>query len=212
MTNIKRKTRLAVIGLGVTALLLLGNDGVRAADHNEAPGTMIDVDNAADISDVYAWHTDNGTLVTVLNFAGLAEAGAPPTYDLDVLYGIHIDNNGDNAADIDIWCRFGTNMAMDAWGVQCLNIPGAAGPVEGPVESTIDGGNGVMVFAGGREDPFFFDLDGYKATLMSGSVMFNSANDTFAGLNVTSIVIEMDAAMAAGDGTTLQVWATSGRK
>lgn len=209
MTKLKRYTRRATIGLGAAALLLLSHDGVRAADHAEAPGTQ--ADNAADISDVYAWHTENDTLVAVINFAGLAAAGDPATYDLDVLYGIHIDNNADNTPDIDIWCRFGTNMAQDEWGVQCLNVPGADAAVEGPVETNIDGGNGVMLYAGSRDDPFFFDLDGYQATLMTETVMFNAENDFFAGRNVTSIVIEMDAAAAAGGGTTLQLWGTTGR-
>jgi hypothetical protein len=209
MTKFKRYSRLTVAGLATAGALLLTQDGVRAADHNEAPGTM--ADNAADISDVYAWHTEDGTLVAVLNFAGLAEGGSPPTFDQGVLYGIHIDNNADNMPDIDIWCRFGTNMAGDETGVQCLNVPGADGPVEGPVETNIDGGNGVQVYAGGRDDPFFFDLEGYQMTLMSGTLMFDSTRNFFAGLNVTSIVIEMDAAAAAGGGTTLQLWGTTGR-
>lgn len=211
MTNTKRYTRLAVVGLGAASLLMLTHDGVHAADHNEAPGTM--ADNAADLADFYMWHNDEGKLVVAMTFAGLAEAGADPTYDLDVLYGFHIDNNADNVSDIDIWCRFGTNGAMDEWGVQCLNVPGSAGPVEGPVDTNIDGGGGIMVYAGPREDPFFFDLDGFNATLTEGMLLFSPDNDTFAGLNVTSIVVEMDAAMAVGDGSTaLQAWITTGRK
>jgi hypothetical protein len=210
MTNTKRYTRLAVIGLGAASLLLLTHDGVQAADHNEAPGTT--ADNAADLADFYLWHNDEGKLVAVMTFAGLAEAGTPPTYDVDALYGFHIDNNDDNVADIDIWCRFGTNMAMDEWGVQCLNVPGSAGPVEGPVETNIDGGGGIMVYAGGREDPFFFDLEGFQMSLMNMDLLFDNTRDFFAGLNVTAIVIEMDAATAAGDGTELKAWITSGRK
>jgi hypothetical protein len=210
MTNTKRYTRLAVIGLGAASLLLLTHDGVQAADHAEAPGTM--ADNAADLADFYLWHNDQGKLVAVMTFAGLAEAGAPPTYDVDVLYGFHIDNNDDDVADIDIWCRFGTNMAMDEWGVQCLNVPGSAGPVEGPVETNIDGGGGTMVYAGGREDPFFFDLEGFQMSLMMMDLLFDPTRDFFAGRNVTAIVVEMDAAMAAGEGTELKAWTTTGRK
>jgi hypothetical protein len=210
MTNTKRYTRLAVVGLGAASLLMLTHDGVQAADHTEAPGTI--ADPPADLADFYMWHNDDGKLVAVMTFAGKAEAGTPPTYDVDALYGFHIDNDGDNVADIDIWCRFGTNMAMDEWGVQCLNVPGSAGPIEGLVDTTIDDGAGNMVYAGSREDPFFFDLDGFQSTLMSGMLDFNSENDTFAGLNVTAIVVEMDAAMAVGDDMTLQAWITTGRK
>jgi hypothetical protein len=202
--------RLTAALLGTVALTVaLATSGVFAADHAEAPGTMADL--AADITDVYAWHTENGTIVAVVDFAGLQEAGSTGTYDADVLYGLHIDNDGDNEPDIDVWVRFGQNGAGE-WGVQALNVPGSDVPLEGPVDTVIDGGNGVQLYAGPRDDPFFFDLDGYKATLMSGTLMFDNTNDTFAGTNVTAIVIEMDADAAAGGGDGLQLWATTGRK
>jgi hypothetical protein len=205
--NVKRLTAAL---LGTAALTVaLATSGVFAADHVEAPGTM--ADPAGDITDVYAWHTENGTIVAVLDFAGLQEAGSTGTYDADVLYGIHIDNDGDNEPNIDVWVRFGQNGAGE-WGVQAVNVPGSDVPLEGAVATVIDGGNGVQLFAGPRDDPFFFDLDGYQATLMSGTLMFDNTNDTFAGTNVTSIVVEMDAAAAAGGSDTLQVWATTGRK
>lgn len=209
MNKKKKYLRLAVAGLGAASMLLLTNDGVQAADHNEAPGTM--ADPAADIGDYYGWHTEGGTFVAAMTFACLTEGGSPATYDPEVLYGFHIDNDGDDMSDIDIWCRFGTNMAMDEWGVQCLNVPGAAGPVEGAVDTNIDSGDGVMLFGGPREDPFFFDFDGFLATLMSGDLSFDSANDSFAGTNCTTIVLEMDAAAAAGGATTFQTWATTAR-
>lgn len=205
--NRKRLTAALLCTAAVT--VALATSGVFAADHAEAPGTMADL--AADITDVYAWHTENGTLVAVVDFAGLQEAGSTGTYDADVLYTIHIDNDGDNEPDIDVLVRFGQNGAGE-WGVQALNVPGSDVPVEGPVGTVIDGGNGVQLFAGPRDDPFFFDLDGYQATLMSGTLMFDSANDTFAGTNVTAIVLEMDAAAASGGSDTIQVWATTGRK
>jgi len=202
--------KLAVFGLGA-ATLLLANDGVYAADHAEAPGAA--ADPAADIADFYAWHTDNDTVVVALTFAGLASPGDPATYDTEVLYGFHIDNNLDNASDIDIWCRFGTNMAGDTWGVQCMNVPGAGAALEGEVETEIVDmdDDAVKIWAGPREDPFFFDLSGYQETLMTGDIAFDSDNDDFAGTNVTAIVIEMDAATAAAEGTELQTWATTAR-
>ncbi len=204
-----RKTRLIALTLGVGGVLALGTSGVFAADHAEAPGTQ--ADSAADISDFYAWHTADDKVVAVIDFAGLAAAGDPATYDADVLYGIHIDNDDDNEPDLDVWVRFGQNGAGE-WGVQVVDLPGADAVVEGPVDTNLDAGNGLQVYAGPREDPFFFDLDGYLATTMSGTLMFDSTNDTFAGLNVTSIVVEMDAATAGGGNDQFQMWATTGRK
>lgn len=206
-------------GLAAASVLLLGNHRVLAADHAEAPGTMSD--GPSDIADIYAWHTPEGTLVAALTFAGLTEAGVEPTYDADVLYGIHIDNNGDHVADIDIWARFGQNEAGE-WGVQVINLPGADMPADpnicgtapghcGPINTVIDTGAGTQVFAGAREDPFFFDLAGYLETLDTGMLSFNPDNDSFAGLNVTALVLEMDAATAAAGSDNIQLWATTSR-
>ena len=207
--NRKTLTRvsLTVFCLG---LLAVSTDGVQAADHNEAPGTM--ADPAADIADLYAWHTDD-SLVAIVTFAGLTAGGEPATYDADVKYTVHIDHDGDNVADIDIECCFGES-ASGAWYVNCENVPGAdnGGRVWGPVDTNIDGGGGAMVYAGPREDPFFFDFDGFVDTLATGDVSFNPANDTFAGTNVTAIVIEMDRDAASNSTGTLQTWATTARR
>lgn len=221
MIKPKKFTKLG-LGVGLTAATILGalfGGHVFAADHAEAPGTMADA--AADITDFYVWNTDADTIVAVVNFAGLAEAGSDPVYDPDVLYGIHIDNNGDNEPDIDIWARFGQNMAGD-WGLQVVNLPGADAAPDpdicgtatghcGPVDTEIDTGAGTRIWAGPREDPFFFDLDGFLETLDTQTVSFDSMNDSFAALNVTSIVVEMDAATAAGGADSIQLWATTSR-
>ncbi|MCA9699164.1 MAG: DUF4331 family protein, partial [Myxococcales bacterium] len=80
------------------------------------------------------------------------------------------------------------------------------------VDTNIDGGGGAMVYAGPREDPFFFDFDGFLATLDTGTVSFNPDNDSFAGTNVTSIVVEVDLAGVSGGSTNLSIWATAARK
>lgn len=193
--------------------LLAAVPPARAADHVEAPGTA--ADNAADIADVYAWHSGD-KLVTVVTVAGRATASATgPVYDEDVLYTVHIDNDGDNDSDIDIQTRFGQNSAGD-WGVKVENLPGAKNPVVGPVNSEVEAGNEtgeeLHVFAGWREDPFFFDLTGFVDTKTSGTLSFMNNRDFFAGLNVTAIVLEMDLSEALDGATTLHIWATTGRK
>lgn len=204
--NRKRLTAALLCTAAVT--VALATSGVFAADHAEAPGTMADL--AADITDVYAWHTDQGTLVAVIDFAGLLEVGQPAVYDGKVVYGLHVDNDGDNVADQDVWVRFGENGAGE-WGVQVSGLPGNATPVVGPVEQVIDAGLGQKVFAGLRDDPFFFDLQGYKETLMTGTLSFDSTRDSFAKLNVSAIVLEISLDGIAGGSQELQVWATTRR-
>jgi hypothetical protein len=89
--------------------------------------------------------------------------------------------------------------------------PGASGPVIGPVEKKIDGGLNARVYAGLRDDPFFFDLEGFRNTLATGTLSFDGSRDTFAGSNCTAIVLEMDLAAAQAGGATLQLWATTAR-
>ncbi len=196
------------VAASIAALLTLplAGDRVRAADHLDAPKTQDNI--LADITDVYAWHTGDGKIVAVVNFAGLNEAGAPTRYSSDVLYGIHVDNDGDNEPDHDVWIRFGQN-SEGAWGVKVQDLPGGQAEVIGPVQSTIDAGLGLRVWAGLRDDPFFFDLVGFNMTLMSGDLSFDAKRDTFAKTNVTSIVVEMSTDAVVGAGTTFKLWAST---
>jgi hypothetical protein len=206
MKTTRSSARLVVVGLAAAAALPLLSDTVSAADHLDAPKTQ--AKQAADITDVYAWHTDDAKVVAVLNFAGFTESGAAPTLDSTILYGIHIDNDADGVADHDVWFRFGKNGAGD-WGLQAEGIPGGTPTVSGPLNTPIDAGLGLRVWAGLRDDPFFFDLDGFKATLMTGDLSFDSTNDSFSGTNVTSIVVEMSTDAVVGAGSTFQLWAST---
>jgi hypothetical protein len=181
-----------------------------AADHLDAP--MSAADAAADITDFYSWHDPAGDrIVAAMAFAGLSEGGLPATYDDGVLYGIHVDHDGDGLADHDVWVRFGQNAAGD-WGVQVQGLPGAVGSVVGPVETVLDAGLNLRVFAGLRDDPFFFDFDGFNMTLASGTLSFDSERDSFRMTNVTMIVVEMSVDAAAAGSNQVQLWATTARK
>jgi len=190
----------AVIGLS------LSTPQARAADHVEAPNAASDA--LADIADFYAWHHD-GVLTTILTINALNYPGTAAAYDADVLYLIHIDNDGDNNADYNIYVRFGQD-SQGSWGVQVEDMPGTGEPVIGAVGGVIPAPGG-QVYVGLRDDPFFFDLDGYLDTLTTGTVSFSSARDSFAGTNATIIALEMDLASATEGSDTIQTWATTWR-
>ncbi len=126
-----------------------------------------------------------------LNVQGLLEAGVEPIYDRDVLYTVHLDRDGDAISDHDIHVRFGDDGEGNH-GVQVSNLPGCDGAIEGPVESVLSDGS-LAVFAGLRDDPFFFDLTGFRETLATGALAFDADRDFFAGTNVLAIVLRMDA-------------------
>jgi hypothetical protein len=84
------------------------------SSHREAP--EISKDPVADSTDVYAFVSpDNSDTVTLIaNYIPLqGPAGGPNFYEFgdDVLYQIHIDNNGDGRADISYQFRFTTTVA-----------------------------------------------------------------------------------------------------
>lgn len=197
----------AALGLtlacGAALTVLTGK--VEAADHTDPPDRA--GDTAADIADIYAWHGD-GTLKVAVTFAGLAVPGEAATYDRDVLYGVHIDTDADQTADHDVWIRFGSNEAGDS-GVMVSGLPGEDAAVVGPVEEIIEGSSGTMVYAGLRDDPFFFDLEGFMNTLDTQSLSFDSERDSFAGTNVTAIVVEIP--LDAIGSPAFDVWGTTAR-
>ncbi|MCX4244508.1 DUF4331 family protein [Paraliomyxa miuraensis] len=200
------KAAMATVALATTGLML-ARPQAQAADHIDAPGTGGDA--AADITDFFAWH-EGDRVVAAMAFAGLDVPGSTGTYDDQVLYGIHVDNDGDNVADQTVWARFGQD-AEGNWGVKVEGLPGATADVIGPVGEVLDAGLGLRVFAGVRDDPFFFDLDGFQATLSTATLSFDPSNDTFAATNVTMIVVEMSIDGVAAGSNDLQLWATTGR-
>ena len=78
--------------------------------------------------------------------------------------------------------------------------------------ASIGNKNGIKVFAGPRDDPFFFDLVVYKDIIAGNASGFNNPGaDTFAGTNVMSVVIEVPKSML-GSAASLNTWAVTKRK
>lgn len=209
---------LALAG-GVAGLAATANTEVDAADHLDPPArTNPDsggTDRAADIADLYAWHRGTGasrTVVTALSFGGPNEAVADQAVpcDPDVLYSIHFSNDDDLDADLTIGARFGEDDLGNCF-VQLSGIPGAgATPVVTPVERSVTR-NGVSVFAGLRDDAFFFDLVGFRQTLSTGTLSMTDDRDFFADKNTPVIVVEFPLVGVSPADQAFRVWATTSR-
>src|SRR5436309_11847502 len=83
------------------------------SSHREAP--EISKDPVADNTDVYAFVSPDrsDTVTLIANFIPLeGPAGGPNFYEFgdDVLYEIHVDNNGDAKADVTYQFRFTTQV------------------------------------------------------------------------------------------------------
>lgn len=209
-TRMLRTTILS--GLCVSILAFAVHRGVVAADHNEpAARTQVGVDptpdRAADLADIYAFH-DAANLFVIITFAGPQATNLPAVYDPDVLYRIHLSNDGvrtDTEVLVDVRFGFDGNNP----GVEVRGLPGA-GLIQGPVERTLQQ-NGYVVRAGLFDDPFFFDLQGLNATRSSGNLMFRNDRDSFGSQNITGVVIQIPRSRIENGDKTIDIWSETGR-
>lgn len=215
-----KKKRVLAGGVCLVAAPLLIFSAVQysgAADHLDPPARTdpaVDTtpDRPADIADIYAWHTTNSVIIAV-TFAGPQATTMPATYDRDVLYTINISNTaGRTTPAFPIRVRFGRDMAVpgNQFGVEVSGVPGVTGTITGPVESNLTK-DGVFVRAGLFDDPFFFDLQGFRDTLSSGTLRFNNQRNFFAGQNLTGIVIEIPRNRIENGTNPIGIWTDTAR-
>ena len=211
------------------ALAATGVGVLRAADHDDAP--LIGMDQAADIADVYAFRSpqDPNRMVLALTLSDVLPPGqiqlGQSIFDPRVLYEFNIDNNGDGVEDRVIQAYVVGNprrqemivrgpVAPAVRGVESRIVPGPitiAGRVSTGSSPMIAERMGVRLFAGVRDDPFFFDFGRFSAILAGQATGFaDPGTDAFAGLNTYAIVLELPIALI-GDPATTTVWATTSR-
>lgn len=228
-----RKMLLAAV---IAPLALLGG-AAKAADHAESPG--VDADPAGDLADVFLFISPENPnrLVGAITFGGRPA----PRSRTDIVYCdpklIYVLNIGranaagafTNTPVIKVVARFGKSDTGRC-GVQLENVPGAGGTFAGPTETILTSSGGVRAFAGMRNDPFFFDAEGYNGMVAAfdsappaGGYLVNSfglgtraRRDSFANRNITLVVFEMDlnavAPAVGGVRPKIQAWATTARR
>jgi Domain of unknown function (DUF4331) len=197
----------------------------RAADHRDS--TVLSANPARDIADVYSFRSpaNPGNLVLVMTVSGLIPPAEASTtfFDPGVLYQWKIDNTGDAVEDLVVQA-FATGTGTD----QVIHFRGPVAPeVTGTTNRIPDGdellqvalstedtpvtasASGVTVFAGVRDDPFFFDLGQFQQIVAGNATAFNNpGTDTFAGTNVLALVFEVPIAQLGGS-STLGIWGTT---
>jgi hypothetical protein len=232
MKKVKNSLRLSIgsmVLMAAGALLL-------SADHIDAPSSM---GTTADIADFFAFEPNEGSDNTV--FVVDLQSNVLPdlaygTFDEDVLTEINIDLDDDLVEDLVIQA-IPRDGRMYFFGPAAPTQTGLNGAVltDNPlgdvqisdasaiVETTA---NGVSLFAGPRQDPFFFDFFQFNAVINpdvnsapQGFLTSDEAEDTFDGSNTMSIVIEIPnsllgtpTATNALGLTVYNTWVTSNRK
>jgi hypothetical protein len=208
---------------GLLGLALAGGVIIYAADHIDAPAVTGGGNSLGnDITDIYAFQSpaDNTKIVFVLNSQGLMSPGTTATavFPSNVMYEFNIDNTGDNVEDLVIQClveggkmRVYGPVAPGTTGL--LSTVKTSGPVTevqvtsyGAAPNIGNNSNGIKVFAGPRDDPFFFDLTRFKEIIAGTQTGFrNPGVDAFAGTNVMSIVVEVPKTLL-GTAASINVW------
>lgn len=189
-----------------------------SADHIDAPAVA---GSSMDITDYYAFQSpaDNNNMVFVANLQGLLSptATGDATFDEGTLIEFNIDSDGDLIEDVVIQA-IPRDGKMIVFGPSTPTIRGTSSTINTnatrvEVDITaygetvnITNEGGIKVFAGPRDDPFFFDLGAYQAVLGGTATAFsNPGTDTFAGTNVLSLVVEVPKSML-GSAATLNTW------
>lgn len=162
--------RLGLLGsVGVAALVGVAAwvAPARGADHTDSPAVSGDPLN--DIADFFAWMSDDAAnlnlVLTVNPFA------TPDTrFGNASQYVFHVESRADLLTNIEteakVVCQFYDADAIECW---VLDESGAVvdyvtGDPSDPAGIASDSGQ-VRVFAGLRDDPFYFNLDGFLRTV-----------------------------------------------
>ncbi|MBC8767938.1 DUF4331 family protein [Arenibacter sp. BSSL-BM3] len=196
-----KKTKL-LLGLGFLAaagIILI------AADHIDAPSSM---GTTADIADFYGFEPSEGSDNTV--FVVDLQTNVVPdlaygSFDETVLTEINIDTDGDLVEDLVIQAipregrmYFFGPVAPSKTGLDSevlVDSPLGSVEISGTTAIKSTTANGVTLFAGPRQDSFFFDFFQFNAVIggmaPGGFKTSEEAVDTFEGKNNMSIVVEM---------------------
>lgn len=196
-------SKLATLGAAMTVLAVGAAPLLTsAADHLDAPLAV--ANRSLDITDIYAFDGENSkhtVLVMDVNpFAGITNG---TRFSTSGAYYFNVDKNGDYKADDIYKVTFGSN---GPGGKQSLTLWKNGTTVLTGMTGNANNGGGAKLYAGVRDDPFFFDLVSFKhwrdpngdgtfcltagCDGYSGPTTFDGI-DTFRGANVNTIVLEI---------------------
>ena len=232
----------ALLAAGCAAAGALGFGTLAASDHQDTPD--VELNPKMDLTDVYAFPgSAPGRIVLVMNTrAFLTPAESPGAFfDPDLLYQFKVDNDADAIEDRVIQVTFtgeGVDQRVELRGPVAPPVPGAMlneladrGPdIEGDLRENLGRADGIQLFAGPRDDPFFIDLEAAFCILpdrkpvggplsgpcaLPGGGAFRPAGEAVNyvnGFNVLSIVVELPSELLeAGAPGRLGIWGTISR-
>ena len=174
----------------LSVCLMLGATTAFAADHLDGPA--VSNDPAADINDVYAFVNPNDPDETILVATVVPLATPQSRFSDAVTYEFSLQGTAGGSPLQSLSCRFrGKAVICDG--------PGNS-KVAGPL-GRVNQNEGLRVFAGLRDDPFYFDLVAFQETVATLTPQFTDPGvDFFGGLNTLAIVIGIENSLIDPEG------------
>ena len=233
---------LALLAMVSAAAAVFGFGSLAASDHQDTPD--VELNPKMDLTDVYAFPgSAPARIVLAMNTrAFLTPAESPGAFfDPDLLYQFKVDNDGDAIEDRVIQVTFtgeGADQQVQLRGPVAPPVPGAMlnevadvdPDLEGSLGATLGQTDGIQLFAGPRDDPFFIDLEAAFCILpdrkpvtgplsgpcaLPGGGAFRAAGEAINyvdGFNVLSIVVELPSELLEGGVPgRLGIWGTISR-
>ena len=228
-----------IVALALAAVVGVSAGLLHASDHDDGEADL--KGRALNITDLFIFREKDqnpsaadGDLVMILNVNPRSLPRQQYTFSTSAVYGLHTGRVANNdatptgAANATLRFEFGAPGKDFSQRIKVTAIrdglttvadagirttPLGAAPV---INKVSVGGGTISLFAGLREDPFFFDVEQYfrvrAGALGKGpAVGFRSPGVDFtAGYNVLSIVVRVPRAWLAGQSaaTTFDVWST----
>ena len=215
------------ISLGLLSALLLSafaNSVAPAADHRDSPSLGFSPKNAnpelrsLDINDVYLFRspTTPANTVMMMTVNPLVDPGEAVFFSSTGSYEFKVSNGAgtDVNPEITFRCQFTAPRAgrQEIRVTQVNHLTNRSELIaRGQTGSTIAIRGGGQLQANVFDDPFFFDLNAFRADVVGGTPRaFNDGRqiDFFAGFNTQIIVLELPSSSLIGGGSNvITLWA-----
>jgi hypothetical protein len=236
----RRRVWVSIVALALAAVMGVGAGLLNASDHDDGEADL--KGRSLNITDLFIFREKDqnpgaadGDLVMIMNVNPRSLPRQQYAFSTSAVYGLHVSRVSNNdatptgAANATLRFEFGApskdlsqrikvtairdglTTVADAAGIR--TTPLGSAPV---VNKVSVGGGTISLFAGLREDPFYFDVEQYfrvrAGALGKGpAVGFRSPGVDFtAGYNVLSIAVRVPRAwlQGASSATTFDAWST----
>jgi hypothetical protein len=169
----------AIRTLGILLTSTLTPLSSLAADHGDSPSAATSNEPTADITDLYAWMSSDGEKLNLVMDVN-SDAGPNARFSEAVTYVFYVSSSagyGQPQENERVTCKFVDQTNIECW----LGNDYVVGDPSGPLGILSDN-QGMRVFAGLRDDPFFLEYIGFNSAVtfavsevVAGNVTFDAS-------------------------------------